>query len=312
MITLRPDTCINLNQSVIKFCLPEQIECGVQPKNGRFTDIPWNCERPCPQLNGKYYQPFKTGDKIQLQTLFYSGRPTNPTPYDDIIGVELCSPDGEGTIDAAICRKMSAWKNKKPYQILELNTDELPSCFSVQFTNLVTGEICKLQEFRNICQCPEVKANTEIVTFNTGTKTNCGCKETVLIQSKRTSRDCFGYCYGEPDEYVGDLIEYNNELRFCGWIKDLGCSNTIERIERDGSIKSEEIRSTYQLGFNKMAPWAKNVLCDQLLSGGEICINGEDYYTDGYDVTNNVTSGHMWQFSITVYKVCNNANINCI
>ena len=198
-LVFSPTACINANQSLIKFCLPERIVCAEQLKNGRFTDNEWNCSLTC-QTDIAYFQPYIPGDKIQFQTIFYSGSPNNPTPFDSIATVELCTEEGTTPL---VAQKMSGWKDKRPFQILELDTSGLTGCFSLKYT-LADGTVCKTEHFRQIDDC----------------------KETILIQSKRNSRDCFGYCYGPPDSFVGDELEYNNALRYCGFIKPAGVSNT--------------------------------------------------------------------------------------
>lgn len=235
-----------------------------------------------------YHIPFLDGDKIQFQTLFFGGAPSDPMDYDSLITAEICSNEDETYIIEG--RKMSAWKDGLPYQIIEVCVDNLPDCWSLKITNNITGDEYCSQEFGRV----KVK------------------KETILIQSKRTSTDCFGYCYGVPDNYLGDMIVYNNSLRYCGWLKNTGFGSDIERADFSGAIKSEEITKSYQLTFNgKMPPFAANILCEQLLTGGLICIDGVDYELESYNVNNEIQTGTMYKFSIELESKCDTNANNC-
>lgn len=380
---IRPTTCIDVNQKLLKFCLPELISCPSQPKNGRFVECgqDWNNNIPCKQTNCEYDIPYVKGDILQFQTIFYSGSPNNPTPYDDIVSVELCTV--KGTDEVEFTRKMSGWKNKKPYQIIEIDTSSLPNCFSLEFTNLVTGEKCCTQKWgcvdkpeltctgqvntdRNgitnsvsslnfsfgditgtdfadftanveaaggtielICTTPEChtsiititgivgqvfsyEADGELIEIELTCRQIEACEPTILIQSKRSTTDCFGYCYGQPDSYEGDLIEYNNQIRVHGFIKtDIGFSNTISNVDSSGNL-SEEIRESRRLVFRKMPPFMKNIVMSQILTGGEICVDGIEYKLDNVEVVNERQVGHMWQFGVDIYTCCVISDTNCL
>lgn len=281
-VFIQPTECTNANQTIYSFCFPDRVECLPTPLTGRLVDcsMKWNCIYAQCQVDRRYDIPFVKGDKIQIQTLEYVGSPNNVIPYDDIFTIEPCTHDG--TPFAVEGLKMSAWKDSKPYQIIELDTTNFPDCWSLRFLDSNGDELFCTQEFKI-----------------------ANCKETVLIQSKRTSRDCFGYCYGNPDVFNGDEIVYNNSLRYFGFLKNTSFSDSFERLESNGLINSEAIQDVFNLKFpGKMPLFAKNILKDQLLTGGEICVNNRDFFIDGFTATNELETGTMWSFAVEVYELC--------
>ena len=379
---IRPTNCINANQTLIKYCIPELISCPSQPKTGRFVACgdDWNSNIPCKQTNCEYDIPFIKGDLIQLQTIFYSGSPNNPTEYDDLIDIKLCGSDDSDKF--TVVRKMSAWKDKKPYQIIEIDTTDLPNCFSFELTNLNTGEKCCTQRWgcvgdniircsaqvntdRNgitndtissnfvfgeisgsdywdfvdnieaaggsvelVCTTPEchtsvinisgIEGNTlsydsdnSRVEIQMNCKDVIPCEPTILIKGK-IQKDCFGYCYGLPDEHLGDLIEYDNSIRLHGFIRnDIAFNIPSSSVDSVGST-TREIRELQRLVFRKMPPFMKNILMNQILSGSEICVDGVDYKLEGVEVSNERRIGNMWQFGLDVYTCCTISESNCL
>lgn len=283
IIIIPSTSTIDAGQSIIEFCLPERIECCPTPKDGHYADTPWNCENFKCGTDRKYFIPYKKGDKIQFQTLAFGGSPGNPASYDSLVNVEICLPD-QTTVPIS-GRKMSAYKNGRPYQIIEIDTSGITfSCWNLKFT--IDGEICYSQQYKEMpCRENEYLSIRSIVEFE----------------------DCFKFCYGEPDKHVGDLIEYDNTMRIRAVMRSTQFSVPKAKNELTGEeyIDNSVVNAYIIRMMGKFAPFMKNILSKQLLSGKTVIINGKEYKTGAVSSSNEISEcTNMWRSTFTVYEEC--------
>ena len=297
-VLLTANGCVNLDSQLMEVCLPVKESCRRTPTDGLLSECgnAWNCAT-CPSDN-RFGVPFVRGDKIQLQTLFYdsyNGNPKQPTNgWGSFVKAEFTG-NISGTITnlaAFASRKMVAYGCGRSYQIIEIDTALFPdTCWNVELTaydqsNNPTDQVCS-QEFE---------------VFD-----NCGGQvDSVLIRGNYTAKDCFGHCYGEPDAYLGDLIEYDNTRRFRGYIKASGGSFT-KTVTSAGKVTKVTLQEefTLQLG-QRIPPFYSNILLKELLPGDTVTVDGEDYTIETFSISNQVERGRMMLYSVTLFRQCEN------
>lgn len=298
IIVIEPTNCIDAGGSIVNFCLPIKeicikapegltVECGQQ----------WNCNL-C-QTDSEYHIPYIQGDLIQIQTLLFDG--FNADRQNPLFGF---SPTSNGFIEAIFCdsngvethnfnlfssRQMVAYGCGRSYQILEVDTSLLAPniCWSIRYVardsgGTITQEICT-QEFKDVTQ---------------------GCPETFTIQGKRSEGiDCFGYCYSEPDAFTGDLIQYNNTIRFHGYFKATG--GTVDFTEVGDKVATETIRDIYRLQMGKkVPPFVEKIIRKQMLASKFVCIDGVDYEIEPFGIENELDTGRMFLFNVDLFAEC--------
>jgi hypothetical protein len=288
---IEPTTCVNANQRSVSFCLPAVVDCNVPPMGILAPcDELWNCNLSC-QQDVKYYMPYVSGDLIQIQTRFYdtdnsvSGMTVDYATFFD--NVSLCTPTQTITNLASFStRQMMAFLDGKSYQIIEIDTALITDgAFHLSFEKDGV-EVCS-QHFQEV-----------------------DCENTIQIKSGCSITDCFKNCYGVPDTYIGDLIEYDNTLRFYGSIGESGFGTEIFEV---GKRKKGVIKTDYDIYFKgTIPPYVKDIVVSQMFACGTVEINGEEYEFDSLVVGDAIKVGSMWHFSITVYKECDSIiNAGC-
>lgn len=278
--------CRNLNQTVTTMCLPPVVSCSAEPMGLlNYCDELWNCNKVC-QTEAKYFMAFIDGDKIQIQTQFYdtdNGIGDMTTPYDLFFDeVMFCGNDNNYTNTSLFSsRKMMAFKNGKSYQIIEIDT----SLFSDDVWNIsfTKGDrtVCTQQFLRvdEACNEPSVKLRS-------------GCKVV----------DCFGYCYGVPDFYIGDLIEYDNTLRFFGHLKETEFGTEIVEF---GKNRKGVTSDSYLLNLtNRVPPFAKDIIAKQMFECGDVFVDDIEYEVGSFTVTKENLGHRTWKIQIPLSKEC--------
>lgn len=291
-VLITSDSCLNIDSKQLQVCLPPRELCITTPTDGILAECgkEWNCNL-C-GVDGEYLQPFRRGDKIQIQTnIFdsYNPNPQQPTAsFTNWIRVTFV---GEMNTTSSLAfftsRTMTAYGCGKSYQIIEIDTSLFPDCrFKVKFEalddeNNVIEEYCS-QEFGEVDDC----------------------LDTVLIRGKHTKKDCFGTCYGVPDAYFGDLIPFDNSLRFYGYWRNTGGSftKTIISNNRVSSITLQE-SFEFQLG-RKIPPFASNILLKQMFAGDTVCLDGEEFTVDSFSIQNRIEKGRMFLYGVEVFRQC--------
>ena len=302
---ITPTSCTNLSASTFTFCLPIRQECDTTPTDGLLTEcnLKWNCTY-C-QADRPYFTPYVLGDVIQIQTLFFddfNADRQNPTDgFGSWIIATFCGLNEDGTtvettaLPSFSSRNMVAWGCGKSYQIIEIDTSLFPDVckwslkFEVMNGSGIQEELCT-NEFEKI--------------------DDALCADTVTVQGKHVGTDCWGFCYEVPDAFQGDLILYNNQIRFKGYIKNTG--GTFQKNTTGSRVSSTTLQDiyTFQLG-EKIPAYAKNILLKQLLTADLICVDGEDYELDNFTVSNQIEKGTMFLFGVELYTECENKK-NCL
>lgn len=293
-VLMTPSTCIDLNTIEYNFCLPVRTSCNTQPKDLLFApcDELWNCNH-C-QVDVDYHNPYKEGDCIQFQTQIFDGFNAdreNPTQgFGTWINVFVCTPDGnEVAATPFIKRSMVAYGCGRSYQILEIETTDMPPCWSLRYEVSGGDDNCCTQGFGLV---------------------DCDVVPTVLIQGKNEGVDCSGFCHDEPDNYFGDLIEYKNEFRVYGHVRDTNPEvvNVVSGSTYSTTTKTENIQ--VNLG-RRIPPYAMREIC-RIMESGNICVDGEDYNIDRFVPANQINYGDMWLFNITgIYRTCESSKVSC-
>lgn len=288
-----PVNCTNLNQTSTSYCLPSVVSCNVEPQGLLdYCDRLWNCNPEC-QVDTKYWMAFQVGDKIQIQTQFYdtdNGINSLTVDYDAFFDTVTFCGDVNNFTDTSLfaCRKMIAFKNGKSYQILEIDTSLFTdTSFSISFTK---GQrtVCT-QHFRLADECDS----------------------TITLKSSCTKIDCFNYCYGQPDSFIGDNIEYDNTIRIFGSIVKSGFGTEI--IEQGKTTKGI-IRDNYSVYFKGKVPdYMAEIISKQMMNCGKVIVDGIEYKYESFSISDADRYGGMWKFSLnTLYLECDNhLNVGC-
>lgn len=287
IIIISNESTTDAGQSIIESCLPERIECCPTPKGGQFADNPWNCLTK-KSTDRDYYIPYKKGDKIQFQTLVFGGTRTNPSAYDSLVTVEICLPDGSTTSISGT--KMSAWKNGRPYQIIEINTSGINSnCWNLKFTLADDPVPCYSQHYKEI---------------------DCNEDQYLCIRSIMDYEDCFKLCYGKPDSFVGTELEFDNSMKIRASIR---CTS-FSVPKSENLVTGEEyidgpVVNTYTIRmFGKFPLFIKSILSKQLLYGKYVVINGKEYKTGSVSSSNKISDNtNMWRGDFNVTDECENS-----
>ena len=287
IIIIPNDAAINVGESIVEFCLPQRVPCLPTPKDGILSEEPWNCLSPFPCiLDARYNNPYERGDKFQFQTLVFGGTASAPAGYDSLVtSVEVCLSDGT-FIPAPFTRKMSAWKDGRPYQIIEIDTTNLTGCWNLKFTMSDSAVPCYSQHFG---------------------ETYCDKSRYITIRSIVEFQDCSNYCYGTSDSFTGDEIEYDNTLRIRGNIRCTGFSIPKAENEITGEeYVDDSVRETFRVSlFGAFPPYMKTIFSKSLLYGKSVIIDGEEYLTGSVDVGNDLSEDTtMWRSSFDVYRLC--------
>jgi hypothetical protein len=280
--------CIGITAGAATFCLPIIVDCDIIEDDDWFNDPgdEWN-DNLC-QTDKCYFIPFAEGDKIQLQTRFFDPGRDTPTAYDTLINIEVLAENGyvlDASANADAIRKMTAWDGKRSYQIVEFDLSALGSCFKLQFTSgdrvIVTNSFQLLKP----------------------------CRNTLKMRSTYTGTDCFGYYYGQPEEYEGDLILYNNEMRYYASIKMDGDTIQKERLGRKALTGT--ITNNWKIILAKeIPPYIKKIITNQHLAGEVVYIDEVEYLFDDIVIESEDTKNNMHFFTIRPQKRCN-VNYRC-
>jgi len=284
-------SCTNVFFDSSTICLPVREDCnpgvGDEPGIIVFPGDEWNYNL-C-QTDKCYFTPYFRGDKIQIQTLFVDPGKEIPTAYNTLIGVRLLDQlnnELETTTGAIASRLMSAWNGKYNFQIIEIDT----SLFS------------------HGCWKLELESDGVVVVTN-DFKPVPNCKNTLLIKSTYDKKDCFGFSYGEPEEYTGQLIEYDNSLRYWASIKVSG--DTIQKERVGSKITSAIVTNSWKLILGEMIPpYTKRIMVNQHLAGQKVFIDGVEYIFDDVVIEEENTKNNMFMFTVRPEKRCN-INYNC-
>lgn len=282
VIFIKPTTCTNVNQTVNQYCLPMRISCNRQPIGGRIVlcGDEWNCQDKC-QSDRQYFIPYQQGDKVQLQTLFYAGSQSSPAPYDSFITATICYADGTNNT-VPISRKMSAWCDGKPFQIIEIDTTNLSTCWQVKLT------------YDGQDYCSQWYGLED------------DCRSTIIIKSE--GPDCFDYCY-DKEVFVGDDIVYDNSMRVYGYIKYASTQITKERNDITGNVIRSISKDNFEVGTTgKMPPFMAQIF-KQWMNSDEVIINGETYESDDVTLQNELTT-RMQRYTFEVAKSCEVSTAN--
>ena len=289
-LTISPKTCTNLGGKAYRLCLPPRNLCEDVNESGNDTLITeigkhWNCNT-C-QADAKYSIPYVKGDVIHLQTQFYDSHNAdrkNPTAGFGFM-MDAVVTDGTTRIPMS---GMVAYGCGRNFQITVIDTSALNlDCWAVEFT-VYNGDgsvrrTAQSQEYARI-------SDTE-------------CRETVLIRGEGRGIDCFGNCYDNPDAFAGDLVVYNNAMRFWGSVYDTG--GNFDKPAYTSDYFGSESTTTYRMALSrKIPPFAKNVLLRQLMKAPKVTIDGERYDLESFSVDNQVSKGRMFLFGVDLERKC--------
>lgn len=285
--------CINVNVKTGIVCLPLIDNCDIldpeQPDNWYTYDGgEWN-NNLC-QTDECYFIPFAEGDKIQFQTWFLDPNRDSPTDYNDLILISAYDEKDELLVyfaNAYGVRRMSGWdeKNKRNYQIIEMDTTTWPDCVKFKFLS-----------------------NDTIITTGTFRRLP-NCRRTFTLKSDYGAYDCLGFYYGEPDEYAGDLIKYDNTMRYYGEIKLDG--NSISKNRLGNSATTGTIITNWKIILAKMIPpYIKTIMVEQHFAGEKVYVDGKQYLFDDISIETEETKNNMFFFTVKPQKVCN-VNYRC-
>ena len=269
-------------------CLPLIDNCDIIGDNpDEWVNYPgneWNLNL-C-QTDVCYFVPFVEGDIVQIQTKFLDPGRDTPTPYASFITINITDESGN-SLAGVPSRVMSAWdeKRRRNYQIAEFEFTSMPDCFKIEFTSgdltIVTNSFKKLPN----------------------------CQRTFTIQSTYANYDCFGYKYDAPDEYEGDLIEYNNIMRYYGEIKMDG--NAISKNRLGSAVTTGTVTTNWKIILAKMIPpFVKSIMVEQHLAGQKVYVNGKEYLFDDVSIEPEDTKNNMFFFTVRPQKQCN-VNYRC-
>ena len=281
--------CIGLVAGSAEFCLPIRVDCDIIEDDDWLNEPgdEWN-ENLC-QTDKCYFIPFAEGDKIQFQTRFIDPGRATPTAYDTLIGVELIDENGNVLVadaNALANRKMSAWDGKRNYQIIEFLFDDLTeTCFKFRFTSgdrvLVSNSYQLLKP----------------------------CRNTLTMRSTYRNTDCFGYYYGVTEDYTGDLIEYDNTVRYYASIKMEGDQIQKERLGR--KVLSGTITNSWRMYLGQpIPPFMKKIMTNQHFAGEFVYIDGTEYLFDDIIIEPEDIKSNMHFFTVRPQKKCN-VNYRC-
>ena len=193
-------SCVDYGCSFGEVCLPPFEDCDQTPTDSLLVecDRKWNCNL-C-DSDDEYHIPFKSGDLIQIQTIFtdlYSDDRAQPED-DSWITVELYGPSGLLTNDKTLflSRWLFGYNGTNNYQIWEIDTSKiLTTCFSLKFITQDGLELCTEDFIQVDERCDE---------------------ETILIRGMHEDFDCNNFYYGAPDNYYssdGSSFTYDNTIR---------------------------------------------------------------------------------------------------
>lgn len=261
----------------------------------------YDCNR-C-QVDPEYYHPYVPGDVLHIQSQFVDRYNTDHTvPVDGFgtfVTVELydlaVSSDVPISSDYTTfsTAAMAAYNGEISYQILELDTNALPECWAIRIIpHLADGtpipeETMESQRFKRV-----------------------KCEETVLVESEWTDYDCCGNYYGEPTEYAGDLISYSNQVRFCANLVHTGNAITKEVFD-DTEVNSVAVEKITTLALNKpIAPFASNIMMEQILGGKKIYVNGVEFFGESFTLNNRMRCGKAFLYEVELKQICER-DFNC-
>lgn len=271
------DGNVNANQQVQEFCLPPRKQCVVMPEGGLIVPCgeEW-MKGHCP-VDREYYMPYIPGDVFHFQTLYYVPDLNSLPAYDSIVTATIYFEDG--TTSTAFSGKVSAFYNTTSFQIAEVDTTGFDKCFQVRFSNKF-GDYCS-QWFAPALEC----------------------SPTIMIRSVGDV-DCMGYAYA-AEGYVGDNLNYNNQIRIYADIRSTEFSVDKEENESTNTLASSKTINTYNVKlYDKVPPYLKNIISKQHLAFEGVYID-DDYYNLGSVTSRNeLEFGHMWLFSFDIEKRC--------
>lgn len=293
--TILPQSCTSLGGVAYNLCLPPRRLCesgadgASTPTNATLISLQgehWNCNT-C-QADEKYNIPYVKGDVIHIQTRFFDGYNTDRTNPTSGFGSFIVAVITDGVTRIPVTG-MVAYGCRGSFQIVEIDTASIAlDCWVVEYSIYTVGDV-----LRRTAQSQEY-----------GMVSADECQSTILVRGQGRGTDCFGNCYEVPDAYVGDLISYNNAMRFWGSVHDVGGS--FEKSDISGEYFASDVIAPYKLSLHrKIPPFAKNVLLRQLLYAPITIIDGETYNLESFSIDNQVKKGRMFLFSVELERKCN-------
>lgn len=279
----------------VVFCLPK-INCRPDG-TGIFTDESYNCNK-C-NSEPKAYMPWIQGDVIYFQTNFADAHhadienPTDPfAPTSSISSstsyrAELQYPGGSSLILAEFSTgALVGWNGENSYQIVKVDTS--------------------LSLFDNL-DCWELKVSSldadgneaDYMTTQTFRKVICE-GDTVWIKSSYKTFDCFGNYYGEPVAYAGDLILFNNGMRFNGIVVEVGISSAANYDFASNSGNNSSV--IFRYNTMEWHPFYQRKLLKNLLDSPSFLIDNKSFRRPAY----NIEGGF---FKISLEDTCGVSNI---
>lgn len=292
-ITIISEDCISIQQELIKGCLPLREPCTF-PASGFIVECgeQWNCQEHCP-TDSNYQVKHISGDIITLQFNFFNNNDSNrkrpsslPT---DWIQFEICDSEGgvSDLVAGQITSQMSAFGCGKSYQVIEFDTTELPSCFYVRATVIST-----LGEAEPTRLCSEwFEAMDEECPL-----------EHLRLESNIEGVDCNGVCFGLPEAYHGDLINFQYNYRVEGYIKSTAASLVYEDF---GFNRRTVIEKNFRLRVGaKLPQFMYDVIVCQTAYNGKMVVDGEEYLVRSQTPSNKLEKGFMWLFDFELYQEC--------
>lgn len=276
-------TCTALSVSKSTFCLPIKKDCTPTPVDGIITE-------PGEQFNlnlcpgdSCYFIPYGASDTIQIQTLFVDSGGSAPTPYPTLINASIIDAGGTviySDIASFASRYMSGWNGRYNYQILEIDAAMLQGeCFKVRFeTADQTLETNYYQLERK-------------------------CRDTILVKSTYKSRDCNNLWYGEPEEYQGDLIIFDNTMRYYAFVNIEGDTIQKERVGRKATNVTTS--NFFSITMSGLVPaFIKRIFVNTHLAGERVFIDGNEFIFDDVSIEPLKNKGSMSHFEVRATREC--------
>ena len=287
-VSILPESCTSLGGLAYQLCLPTKKFCDPENTSGSVVPIGtgFNCNVCAPDTS--YFIPYKSGDVIHIQTQYFDSYNVNRKNPTNGFGTFIDAVITDGVARIPITTGMVAYGCGKSFQTLEIDTTSLAlDTWTVEYTvNNADGSPRLLAQSQEYCKVSDLD-----------------CRNTMLIQGKGKGQDCFGNCYSEPEAYTGQLIEYNNQMRFFGSVKDTG--GTFDKPESSGGFFSATTFENYRLFLGKkVPPFVKNVLLKQLLAAPTTIVDGEEFTIDSFSVDNQVKTGRMFLFGVDLVREC--------
>ncbi|CAH1002688.1 hypothetical protein LEM8419_03560 [Neolewinella maritima] len=285
--TISPQGCTDLGGVAYRLCLPPRLLCDAAVLSGLLVEQGEAWCNTC-QVDSPYAIPYVSGDTIQVQTQFFDSYNAEPKDPQSGFGSFVRAFVTDGVVRQEITTGMVAYGCGKSFQILAVDTSTVTlDCWVVELTAYnadgTERRTIQTQQFKRV---PDTQAG-----------------QTFTIRGRGKGMDCYGNCYTAPTAYVGELIEYDNTLRFYGTVRDTG--GNFDAGGLNGGYFATKTIENYRLSLaERIPPFAKNLLLKVLLAAPEVVINGEVYDLDQFKVDNEVKDGTMFLFGVDLERKC--------